>query len=231
MNDLIALEWTNELEYYLKEIGEKCYAYQVIHKKSQIKYDYQANFLNIPSIILSTICGSLSIGSDKLFKEDEYASVYIGVGSIFVGVLQTLSSYFIWNKRAEQHNQTSLNYGKLYRFIQLQLTLPREQRIDLKNLLKMIREDYEKLQTESPLIPNSIIEEFKKKYKNYKVAKPAEANGLERINIFSQHTNIRSEMNDEKIQIEKELSNININQIIQENSNKVITPTNNVENV
>ena len=197
------IKWSSEIEMYFKDIGEKSYCYSILHKKSEQKYTKLTTMIDIPVIVLSSVLGTLSIGNSNLFGDNEEdASIYIGVGSIFVSVLNTIGTYFSFSKRAENHRLCALNYNKLYRFLNIEMSLKRDERIHPKDLLKITREQYERLMNDSPLIPVDIINNFKKKYsvKKYEdINKPSECNGLERIVINNKEMD-----NDVLIQIERD---------------------------
>jgi hypothetical protein len=196
-----AIQWSDQVELYLKDIGEKSHAYSYLHKASERLYDYRRSYIDIPSITLSTICGTLSIGNSSLFGEsnEQLAGVVIGCGSLLVGILGTINSYFSWGKRAENHRLTHLQYGKLFRFIQIELSLPREQRMGCSDLLKYVRETYERLQEISPIVPQHIISRFMSKFKRYKgvVSFPTETNGLEVVEIYTRPDVFSEIMRDE----------------------------------
>jgi hypothetical protein len=51
--------------------------------------------------------------------------------------------------------------------------------------LKYVKDQYDRLQEISPLLPPEVIDEFSKKFANEKeISKPEEANGLEKITVF-----------------------------------------------
>ena len=203
------INWSNELEEYFKDTAEKSYCYSILHKKAEHKFSRLTTFIDIPVIVLSTVLGTLSIGTESVFgkgMEDE-AGIYIGVGSIFVSVLNTIGTYFSFSKRAENHRLSGLNYNKLFRFLSIEMSLKRDERINPKDLLKITREQYERLQNESELIPMEIIHAFQKKYKDEKykdINKPPECNGLECVKI--NRKGIRSLSDDAIIQVERENS-------------------------
>jgi hypothetical protein len=182
------IKWSINLEEYFSNIGEKAFCYGYLHKKAEAKYSYQRNFIDLPVIILSTITGTLSIGGGGLFGDmEQMAGVFIGCISLFVGILNTIGAYFGWSKRAENHRLSSINYFKLYRFISIELSLPREERMKCQDLLKVVRDQYERLQEVSPLIPDGILKDFKERFKNYTdISKPSETNGLEAIVIYKE---------------------------------------------
>lgn len=180
------IEWSENLEKYFKEMGERSYCYSYLHKKCENHFSYTTTFLDLPVIILSTIAGTLSIGGTSFWgKENEHnGSLAVGLMSLSVGVMNTINTYFGFSKRAENHRLSHIQYGKLFRFISIELSLPRNERIMPFDLLKMCRDTYERLQEISPLIPQKILDDFKSRFKGYTVSKPAEANGLEEIVIY-----------------------------------------------
>jgi hypothetical protein len=78
----------------------------------------------------------LNAGSQSMFDDAQLASISLGVGSLVVGILNTMGTYFGWAKRAEGHRISSIDYAKLYRFIAVEMSLPREERMGPKDLLK-----------------------------------------------------------------------------------------------
>jgi hypothetical protein len=55
------------------------------------------------------------------------------------------------------------------------------------DFLKYVKDQYDRLQEISPLIPPSIIHEFQTKFSKYtEISKPEEANGLEKIEVYQE---------------------------------------------
>ena len=185
------IKWSNALENYIKNISEKCLSYGILHKMAQQKYNKYCLFLDIPVIILSTISGSLNIGSEQIFSGVSNANLMVGSLSIIVAIMSTINSYFAFNSRMENHKNSYLNFMKLNRFINIELSVDRSERIIVKDLIKIIRNEYERLMENSPLIDADIINIFKKKYKKYHkiISFPVECNGLEPTIIFSLNNN------------------------------------------
>jgi hypothetical protein len=183
------MEFNHQLETVISSEGEKALSYMWLHDRAQKKYNRLSNFINIPVIVLSTLAGSASIGSESLFPGFPQASVIIGLVSILVGILGTLQSYFNFEKRTEGHKIASIQYYKVYNFIKIELSLPRAQRTNAGDFLKLIKEDLERLKEISPMIPDEVIAEYKAKFDvpEYKdVAKPEICNGLTAIEPFNQ---------------------------------------------
>ena len=118
--------------------------------------------------------------------EPQISSVALGIGSLIVGILNTMGTYFGWAKRAEGHRLSAIHYAKLYRFIAVELSLPREERMGPQEFLRYVKDQYDRLAETSPLVPPTILHKFARRFtKKYPdVAKPEEANGLEKIKVY-----------------------------------------------
>lgn len=180
------IRWNNQLEKILSDEAERCLCYSVMHRESEARYSRLNNYIALPSIVLSTVAGASSVGSTALFEDTKAASIAIGSISILVGVLTTLGSYFSWARRAENHKSVSVQYGKLHRFLMIELSLPRSSRMSAKDLLKTMRDQIDRLFEVSPAIPPNVIEIFKIKYSGNKdVSRPEIANGLDAVIVYN----------------------------------------------
>ena len=187
-NSNTEIEWSPFLEEYFKSLGERSFGYGWLHKKSESRFASKRNYIDLPVIVLSTIAGTLSIGNSSIFGEEyeKEASMGIGALSLFVSVMNTIGTYFSFASRSEAHRISHIQYARLYRFLDIELSLPRKERMKPKDLLKFSRDTYDRLHEISPLIPDDILKKFKKTFKSYNVSKPSEANGLEEIIIYTE---------------------------------------------
>jgi hypothetical protein len=179
------VSWNSQLEEIISDEGERSLCFTWLHSKSEKYYTNLHTYISIPVIILSTIAGAGSFGSESLFRNSQFANVTIGGISISVAALNTISGFFGWAKRSESHRMAARTYEKSYRFILVELALPRSERIAAKDMLKMVREQCDRLAEISPQVPDNIIKQFKKKFANTtpNVKKPEITNGLDPIII------------------------------------------------
>ena len=182
------VSWTDTLEDYFRITGEKSHSMSVMHKQCEALYSNRKTFIDLPVIIGSAIIAFLNAGSTSLFQEkQQIASITLGTASLCMSILNSVGTYFSWAKRAESHRISALQYAQLYRFLKIELSLPREERMSPHDLLKYTQNSYDRLQEIQPLLNRSIIDQFKKKFntKQYEdIAKPEETNGLERITVY-----------------------------------------------
>ena len=179
----VRVKWNTQIETILSEECERALCFSWLHTNAQKRYANLNNYIAIPTIIFSTVAGTASIGSQALFDNSNLASIGIGALSLTVSVLNTLASHFGWAKRTESHRMTSSAYSKIHRFIMIELSLPRGERMEAQDMLKVVRDQLDRLQETSPQVPEQTIASFIKKFgKNTpELSKPGITNGLDPI--------------------------------------------------
>jgi len=179
-------KWNESLETYLCDTAEKAECLSWVHKRSEELYSHRTTFIDMPVIVLSSLVGFCSVGSSTIFYgRPELSNILLGTVSLFVSLLNTTGSYFGWAKRAEGHRVSSISFSKLYRFLKVELSLPRHERMSPNSLLKYCKDQYDRLQEVSPLIPKLVADEFKRKFSKYSaISKPEEMNGLSSVIAF-----------------------------------------------
>ncbi len=192
------LHYNSHLEELIASEAEKALALRWLHDQSEKRYAQFNTYIAIPVICISTLAGTASIGQDTLFGGDKSAPVVIGLMSLTVSVLNVVSNFFAWAKRSEGHRISSINYGKLHRWIAIELALPREQRVPAKHFLKEIRSQIDRLNETSPPIPQKVIDMFQLKMKNVKsnVTLPEICNDLQNVEVYRGKNNEEPEESD-----------------------------------
>jgi hypothetical protein len=180
------IRWSNQLEMIIAQEGEKCRGLAWIHQHAETLSSTKNNYIQIPSIVLSTLTGATSISATALFGAEygETASKVLGFVSIGIGILNTLGNYFGYARKSEAHHIAYLHYSKLFTWISVELALPREERMSADEMLKSLRREMERLAETTPLPPDNLLKEFAEKFKAEDVSKPAETNGLAKISIY-----------------------------------------------
>lgn len=179
------IHWTEKLEEYFASTGEKAHCLGWVHKQSEAMYSTRKTFIDLPVIVGSGVIAFLNAGSQSMFEDARISSIALGIGSLVVGIMNTMGTYFGWAKRAEGHRISAIHYSKLYRFISVEMALPRDERMSPHDLLKYVKDQYDRLAEISPLVPTAIISKFQRRFKKYTdISKPEEANGLEKISIY-----------------------------------------------
>ena len=176
------VDWNDAIEALVKSQGEKALSLSWLHNRSEKRYNYLNNYLAIPSIILSTIVATIG----GIFAGNDTASYSSSFVSIVVSILSTLNSYFLFAKRAEAHRITAISYSKLYLQISIELSLPRTKRMKVKDFLKVVSEQIQRLNEIQPQIPDIVIGDYNKKFADEPntISRPEIVNGLVDIKIY-----------------------------------------------
>jgi hypothetical protein len=117
--------------------------------------------------------------------------------NVFGGIMTSLNKFSDCASLAEKHSTASIAYSKLYRAIDMELTLDpaHRQKKSVADLVRSFREHYDRLLDESPDLPCKSIIAFQKKFVDDSRAKPEVTNGLSPvIKDISQATTIQSVM-------------------------------------
>jgi len=182
--------YNTNLEKLLKENSEECESLSILHRMSYEKYNTRSNYINIPVIILSSAIGFIT-GIDLQYAQ---MNIILGVGSVFVGIIKSVDTYFQLAKRAESHRICSLQFSQISKKIQVELTLHRNQRMTAENMMNIIKTDIKNMQDIAPLIDDDIISIYNAKYRKYKrVKKPNFVNGLTDVVVNSNNNEFEYE--------------------------------------
>lgn len=174
------ITYNTNLEQLLKENSEECESLSILHRMSYEKYNKLSNYINIPVIILSSAIGFIT-GIDLQYDK---MNIILGVGSVFVGIIKSVDTYFQLAKRAESHRICSLQFSQISKKLQIELTLHRKQRATAENMMNIVKTDIKNMQDIAPLIDDDIIEIYNGRYRRYKrVKKPNFVNGLTEVKI------------------------------------------------
>ena len=207
MSEMGNVSWNENLEKYFADTGEKANCLAWVHKRAEELYSHRRTFIDLPVIVISSITGFLSASSTSLFSgEEKMSSILLGVASLLVSVTNTIGTYFGWAKRAEAHRLSAIQYARLYRFLAIELGLPRDERMTPTDLLKYTKDSYDRLQEVSPLIPPELVSEFRKKFGSDKeLSKPEELNGLDKIKIYADSFIVKNPLRVENSQVSLEI--------------------------
>ena len=178
------ISWNPALETLIAEEAERCSGLSWLHNEGERYYSKRTNMIALPVIILSTANGFLSGSSPMIFSNPTTSSIGLGVVSLFTGLLSTIGSYFAWARRTEAHKISATQYQKISRFLTIELSLPKKERIQAKDILKITRDQIERLMEISPSIPDSILKLYKERFKDCKdVTHPEVISGLHKVYI------------------------------------------------
>ena len=162
-------DWKSEHEKILVEWGDKSMCYRWLHNKSHQSYSSTNAWFTIPVIIMSTLTGTANFAQDR-FPEDikPLAQMSIGAVNIFAGILTTIAQFLKIGELNEAHRVSSIAWGKFYRNIKVELAKSRDERTHVGHMLKMCKEEFDRLMETSPSINENIIKSFNTTFPNKK---------------------------------------------------------------
>jgi hypothetical protein len=158
-------EWSVEHERILAEWADKAMCYRWLHTKANVLYSSLNAWYTIPCIIISTLAGTANFAQTRV--PQEYQAVFtMGVGAINIagGIISTIQQFLKITQLNEAHRVSSISWDKFYRNIKIELTKHPNERIAVSHMLKMSKEEFDRLMETSPVIPDKIIAAFKKSF-------------------------------------------------------------------
>jgi hypothetical protein len=179
--------WCPKQEALLYKWAERAAGYRWLHNHARIKYKKLSDRLTLPTIVISSITG---VGGFAVLSPDTSGQKSTIIGliqyffatlNIFSGILTSMAKFSQSQKLSEAHSLMCIQYAKYYRSIDLEMSLEREDRIQVLDFINKCKDEYDRLLSESPDIPSDSIEAFNKQFP-HKENKPDVCNGL---NIIS----------------------------------------------
>lgn len=159
------IKWTEEHENILVEWADKAMCFRWLHSKAHMHFSAANTWFTIPVIIMSTVTGTANFAQDK-FPEDikQYAVMGIGAVNLFAGILTTIQQFLKIGELNEAHRVSSISWDKFYRNIKVELAKSPEERIPAYQMLKIAKEEFDRLMETSPAISDDIINQFQKTF-------------------------------------------------------------------
>jgi len=174
-NDTI--EWTAEHELILIEWADKAMCYRWLHTKSNAMFNSLNTWYTIPVIVISTLTGTANFAQERVpVGYQNYFAMIVGAFNILAGIITTIQQFLKITQLNEAHRVSSIAWDKFYRNIKIELAKHPAERIDVKHMIKMSKEEFDRLMETSPNIPEKIVQNFKNNFNGQdmfdKVVKP-----------------------------------------------------------
>lgn len=149
-----------ELEFLLKENGEQAEIYSLLHEMAFVHYRSISDYINIPLIIMTAIIGFLTgIGLSY-----PHINLILGAGGVMVSIMKSVVAYKKLSERSENHRICSLQFGQISKEIKVELSLRRQDRQDVGQLLHLVKVKLKNLIEVAELIDGFIVRRFRRKY-------------------------------------------------------------------
>ena len=161
------IEWTIDHEDILIEWADKAMCFRWLHSRAHALYSKLNYNYTIPVIVISTLTGTANFAQDRVpLKYQGYFVMVVGGFNILAGIITTIQQFLKITQLNEAHRVSGIAWDKFYRNIKIELARHPDERIHVNQMLKMCKEEFDRLMETSPNIPDEIIAEFKNKFKD-----------------------------------------------------------------
>jgi hypothetical protein len=155
-------EWSVEHEHILAEWADKAMCYRWLHTRSNSLYANLNAWYTIPCIIISTLAGTANFAQTRIpTSYQPLFTMVVGGINILGGIIGTIQQFLKITQLNEAHRVSSIAWDKFYRNVKIELAKHPNERIAVTHMLKMSKEEFDRLMETSPVIPDKIIKEFK----------------------------------------------------------------------
>jgi hypothetical protein len=153
--------WTPEHEAILIEWADKAMCNRWLHSKSNALYSYLNAWYTIPVIVISTVTGTANFAQERVpIDYQNYFAMIVGGFNILAGIITTIQQFLKITQLNEAHRVSSISWDKFYRNIKIELAKHPSERTKVFHMIKLCKEEYDRLMETSPSIPENIIREF-----------------------------------------------------------------------
>jgi len=171
------VEWTTEHEQILIEWADKAMCYRWLHSKSNGLYSSLNAWYTIPVIVISTLTGTANFAQTRVpIDYQNYFAMVVGGFNILGGIISTIQQFLKITQLNESHRVSSIAWDKFYRNVKIEPAKHPSERIQPGQMLKMSKEEFDRLMETSPNIPEKIVHVFKTSFKHSnafdKIVKP-----------------------------------------------------------
>jgi len=171
------VDWTPEHEEILIEWADKAMCYRWLHSKANAMFSNLNTWYTIPVIVISTLTGTANFAQERVpIQYQNLFVMVVGGFNILAGIITTIQQFLKITQLNEAHRVSSIAWDKFYRNIKIELAKHPQERIDVRQMIKMSKEEFDRLMETSPTIPEKIVTQFKDNFNSQssfgKIVKP-----------------------------------------------------------
>ena len=160
------IEWTPEHEQLLIEWGDKAMCYRWLHAKANAMFSTLNTWYTIPVIVISTLTGTANFAQERVpLKYQNFFVMIVGGFNILAGIITTIQQFLKITQLNEAHRVSSIAWDKFYRNIKVEIAKHPQERMEVKQMVKLCKEEFDRLMETCPSIPENVILDFKKSFK------------------------------------------------------------------
>ncbi len=197
--------WIEEEELILKTWADHAICFHWLHNNSYRAYKKQYAYFTIPVIIISTLTGTGNFAVERFGPAyQNMAIMIIGTFNIIAGIISTIQQFLKISEFTEAHRVASTYWDKFARNLGVELAKNPVDRRPATDIIKLYKEEYDRLMETSPKFTKKVIDEFNMVFKDKNIIKPDITGNVNGTMIF------------DRTKIEWEEMPVNINENIDE---------------
>jgi len=150
--------WTVEHEAILIEWADKAMCYRWLHSRANMLYSTLNAWYTIPVIVISTLTGTANFAQDRVPMEyQSYYVMVVGGFNILAGIITTIQQFLKITQLNEAHRVSGIAWDKFYRNVKIELAKHPSERTPVTQMIKLCKEEFDRLMETSPVIPDKIV--------------------------------------------------------------------------
>jgi hypothetical protein len=193
------MAYTESERLLLESWKERSGGWRWLHYNAMHHYKNINSRYVYSSIVLSTLAGaggfSTAGTSDStktiMGKVQFYMGYIIGATNVIIGLINSFQRFGKAAEKTELHASAAMQYSMLYRLIETELNLSDEHKRN--DLVMTVRQEMDRLLSQSPSIPQTIIDDFNNAFPDMQ-NKPDICNGLGGIPTINLQKSLPSEL-------------------------------------
>ena len=191
------IDWSNATEDCLEAMADEAQVKIKIYKKMHEFYSRRNTWFTLPIVIISALSGSGNFISQSFPEIEKGLIMTIGAMSIFTSIISSISQFLKLSQLSESSRIAAQYWQKFFSGIRFTLLLRRQDRPLADDFLKITIAEYDRLQENSPDIPEMFIIKLQNNMKNHKLpkdfVKPNWFNGFRHIQAYLSPNNLQKQ--------------------------------------
>jgi len=160
------IDWNDKLELAVKDIGDSCKNYKLLHIYEAQRSNKIYNILMLIGIIIGPLSGiSSGIGTimnDECEVLNSTIPIINTILGFFSGIVIAIVKFGKYDEYSNSNKQAAARYTSIESNVRRQLGLYRNDRVSALLYMEWLESKYEELFLSAPLIPFSSYNRFKK---------------------------------------------------------------------
>lgn len=183
---LNAASWNPHMETLMKSWGEKSAGLRFMHSNASGYWKGFSNKLTLASIAITTVASGVSLIAASIDDEVTKNTILYVVGGIGIvaSTLQSIKKFYNGEEKSAEHGAIAKQFGSFYRYMTLQMTLAREDRLPSDQLAEYALKEFERMQQDALPLGGKQIALYKKTFVKSKQATPDVCEEAFNIHIY-----------------------------------------------